>query len=113
MPHQPPYEPFDERRADVAERLQQIRRRLHELSSGRAVDADDVDVAQRRATQAAMMSAAAHDRLSERYDAASITDPKNADAHRSAADAQRSASDVALRRAFGVAVPVRDDNQED
>lgn len=113
MPHLLPYEPFDERRADVAERLQQIRRRLHELSSGRAVDADDVDVAQRRATKAAMMSAGAHDRLSERYDAASITDPKNADAHRSAADAQRSASDVALGMAFGVPGRMREGNRED
>gem|GEM_PF-6236170 len=58
-------------------------------------------MARRSAINAAVMSAAAHDRLSERYEAASIIDPQNVDAYRSAADAQRSASDVALGRAFG------------
>lgn len=95
-----PYRPFAGRANAIAERLEQLRRRRNDLSRGRAIDCHDVDMARYRATNAAVMSAAAHDRLVEYYEAASTTDPQHADAHRSAATAHRSASDADLRRAF-------------
>jgi hypothetical protein len=84
----------------IAERLDKLRRRHDELSDGRATNAHDVEMARRRATNAAVMSAGAHDRLVERYEAAAIAEPHNADAHHSAANAHRSASDADLRWAF-------------
>lgn len=96
-----PYRPFEARAQAVAERLTQLRQRRDELRHGRSVDAHDVVLARRRATNAAVMSAAAHDRLVEHHQGMSITDPQHADAHRSAALAHRGASDTDLRAAFG------------
>lgn len=101
-----PHGPFAARADAVAERLDHLRRRRDDLSRGRA--ADDVDMARCRATNAAVMSAAAHDRLAEHYESASITDPRHADAHRRAAISHRAAGDADLHRAFDGPGP-RDD----
>jgi hypothetical protein len=94
------YKPLEVRAKALTQRLQEIRSRRDELLRGQAVDAHDVDMARRRAANSALMSAAAHDRLSERYEAASVTDPEHAEDHRRAANAHRSASDADLRKAF-------------